>query len=147
MSTPKPDACHASPARKPFCGPGNRSVTTVLINLGPDALNATIAVGPPVRVPASTTASPTRSAPGRGSGGGADEGDAGGRRVWHLTAGEGGLHSARIKVNGRLMPSNGVLPSAGELAGVSAAPDGTVLLAGHSAVFVVDGTLSCGGSG
>ena len=127
-----------------FCGPGNRSVTTVLVNLGPDALNATIAVGPPAGVPASAT---TRSAPGGGSGGGADKGDSGGRRVWHLTAGEGGLHSARIKVNGRLMPSNGVLPSAGELAGVSAAPDGTVLLAGHSAAFVVDGTLSCGGSG
>ena len=118
-----------------FCGPGNRSVTTMLVNLGSDAINTTVAVGPPV---------PTSIQSDRGGGSGG--GGGGGRHVWHLTAGEGGLHSARIKVNGRLMPSNGVLPTASELAGVAAASDGVVLLPGHSAAFVLDGALSCGGS-
>ena len=96
-----------------FCGRDGRSTTTILVNLGSAPLNVTLAVG-----------------------GAAQKS----RTVWLLTAGDDlGLHSRRIRVNGRLMPDDGTAPSEAELAGLRLPAAGsTVALPGLSAALVAD---------
>jgi hypothetical protein len=119
-----------------FCGTENRTVTTILINLGATPMNVTVVTSLQSWEPAAN-AKAVR-----------------GRHIWLLTAGadatanSNSLHSSRININGHRMPNDGTLPTEALLAGV-APPTGagsTVLLPPLSAAFVVDPSLAteCG---
>ena len=125
-----------------WCGRDNKTTVTILVNLGETAMNTTVAIG------AIEARSCVRCSVAIGAEPGAASdhpGAASKRKVWVLTAGdERGLHSRRIRVNGQLIPNDGPPPTDTQLAGAEVA-GASVMLAGHSAAFVVDAVETCGG--
>ena len=129
-----------------WCGRDNKTTVTILVNLGETALNMQSSQMGTPRILAGSLAGYPGVAIGAEPGAASDHpGAASKRKVWVLTAGdERGLHSRRIRVNGQLIPNDGPPPTDTQLAGAEVA-GASVMLAGHSAAFVVDAAETCGG--